>query len=74
MADILEGCGAIAYDDNGDTTVNLADAFVEHKGEDIYIVLGGCRYGEALDIADAFTKSSYVEDDGVVVAMLEYAC
>ena len=44
----------------------LAEMFMEHKGEDIYIVLGGCRYGEALDIADAFTKSPYVEDDGVV--------
>ena len=74
MADILEGCGAIAYDDNGDTTVNLAEMFMEHKGEDIAIALGGCRHTDALDIANLFVKSAYVEDDGVVVAMLEYAC
>lgn len=70
VADILEGCGAIAYDDNGDTTCNLADMIMEHKGKDIVIVLAGCNQKDAHDIANLFAENAYV--DGVVVAMLTY--
>ena len=72
VADILEGCGAIAYDDNGDTTVNLADMIMEHKEEDIVIVLAGCNLKDAHDIANLFAESPFVDNDGVVVAMLTY--